>query len=168
MSVLTAVETHIIDIIVTGISRTGKSSFIRSLTQQAHYSHGWFSGVIPVDTNLDAHFVEPPAIHSSDYLWLRDMIASEDVPAYIVMLDSARPETFGETIAVLQTIRAFHPKTPIALVCNRQDHPMAWSEDDIRLGLGIPDDILVKPCVATSMQSVKDVVIDLLYAIWRT
>jgi signal recognition particle receptor subunit beta len=95
------------------------------------------------------------------------MIASENVPAYIVMLDSVRSEIFGETIAILQTIRAFHPSTPIALVCNRQDHPMAWSAEDIRLGLGIPNDILVKPCVSTNMQSVKEIVIDLLYAIWK-
>lgn len=163
----TAVNTHIIDIMVTGIRKTGKSSFIRSLAHQARYSDGWLSGVIPVDQSLDAHFIEPPSIYSADFHWLREMIEFENVPGYIVMLDSTRPETFGKTVAILQVIRAYHPKTPIVLACNHQDNQYAWSAKDIRLGLGIPSDIIVKPCIATDMQQVKKVVIDLLYAIWE-
>ena len=39
------------------------------------------------------------------------------------------------------------------------------SAEDIRVGLGIPNSILVMPCIAHDRNAVKDVVVQLLYQI---
>jgi signal recognition particle receptor subunit beta len=76
------------------------------------------------------------------------------------------PEYFGEAISILQTIRAYHEDVPCVIAANKQDQPHAWSANDVRIGLGIPGDIPVVPCVANQFKSVRDVVIELLYKIF--
>jgi hypothetical protein len=75
------------------------------------------------------------------------------------------PELFGEAIFILETIRACHPDAPCILVANKQDDDFAWGAIDIQLGLGIREDILVLPCIATDREAVKEVVLQLLYQI---
>lgn len=165
----TGVDTVIVEILVTGLPSSGKSSLMRTISNRTGFHNNdpaeWHSGYLNVEDGLDVHFIEPPASPNFDFIWLRDLIAQTDVPGFIVVCDSTRPEFFGETVGILQTIRAYHPDTPCVLVANKQDHTHAWGAEDIRIGLGIPNDILVVPCVAHSVEPVKDVVLQLLYQI---
>lgn len=166
----TGVNTVIVEILVAGLPSSGKSSLMRTISQRTGFRNNdpkdWHSGYLTIDENLDVHFIEPPSSASFDFIWLRDLISQTDVPGFIVMCDSTRPEFFGETVGILQTIRYYYPETPCVLVANKQDHKEAWSAEDIRLGLGIPSDILVLPCVASDVETVKDVVLQLLYQIF--
>jgi uncharacterized protein len=158
-----------IDLLVTGVAGVGKTTFIKTISQHTDHTHsdGWFTGHVQIDDGLDALFMEPPASINFDFMWQREMIESAEVHAYIVVCDSARPEHFGEMIGILETIRAFHPGTPVIVAANKQDHPAAWSVDDIRMGLGIPADIPVMPCVAKDVDGVSTIVIRLLEALWQ-
>ncbi len=160
------VETEVIEILVTGLPQTGKTTFMRTIsTHTAMGQDGWHQGYLPVDEGLDVHFLEPPPTRDFDFMFLREIILEFDLPGYIVLCDSTKPELFGEMIGILQTVYAEHPDMPIVLVANKQDQPDAWTADDIRLGLGIPDEILVIPCIAQDVESVKETVLQLLYQI---
>lgn len=161
----TGVET--IEILIVGSPATGKTSFVQTICEGNchHDAEGWQLGNLPVDDSLLVKFVEPPSIDEFDFLWLRDLIDQADVPGFIVMCDSTKPESFGEAIGLLESIRAFHPDTPCVLAANKQDIPGAWGTEDIRVGLGIPDHILVTPCIAHNRQIAKEVVLQLLYQI---
>jgi len=79
-------------------------------------------------------------------------------------VDSASPETFREAKSILETFRAYAP-TPYVVAANKQDNPEAWAPDDLRIALRIDDHIKLLPCVATDKESVKNVLLELLYAI---
>ena len=167
MVVTTGVET--LDILITGLPATGKSSFVTTICDHSGMGQGtmagWQLGRLSVDTELQVKFLEPPAMQQFDFIWLRDLISRADVPGFIVVCDSTQPESFGEMIGILETIRALHPQTPCVLATNKQDVPGAWGAEDIRVGLGIPNSILVMPCIAHDRNAVKDVVVQLLYQI---
>ena len=105
-------------------------------------------------------------MHLFDFIAMRELITSADATAYIVLIDSTDPDKFGEALSILQTIRVYHPDTPVIVAANKQDIPAAWSADDIRIGLGIPDEIPVIPCASTNSSMVKDAVLRLLYLIF--
>jgi signal recognition particle receptor subunit beta len=107
------------------------------------------------------HLLEPPMEQQYDFMWLRDVISRVKATGFIVMVDSARPQSFAEFISILYTIRGFHNNIPLVVGANRKDHPRAWSMTDLQLGLGISDAI-VQGCNANDYQSVRDVLITLL------
>jgi len=41
----------------------------------------------------------------------------------------------------------------------------AWSPEDLRIAFRIPQEVKVLPCVATDRESVKQVLLELLYSI---
>ena len=160
-----------LDILIIGSSAAGKSTFVETICDSrsagSGNADGWVFGRLAVEEGLHLKFLEPPATDHFDFMWTRDLIEHADVPGFVVICDSARPELFGETIGILETIRSFHPYTPCVLVANKQDVPGAWSAEDLRVGLGIPDDILVVPCIAHVVKSVKEAVLQLLYQIFE-
>jgi signal recognition particle receptor subunit beta len=128
----------------------------------------WLFGHLRVDESLRLRFLEPPPMDTFDFIWLRELIEDVIVPGFIVVADATRPDHFGQLIGVLHTVRAAHPDAPCILAVNKQDRSEAWEAEDIRLGLGIPDDIKVVPMIARDFSSVKTVVLELLYQIFRT
>jgi hypothetical protein len=159
--------TQLVEFIVLGLPQAGKTTFIRTISPQIKWqdnqTNNWLFGLLPVDENLKIHFMEPPATTEFDFMWTREIIAESEADGYIVVMNSADPQRFGEAIYILQTIRAYHPELPIVIAANFQDVPNAWSADDIRIGLGIPDDMPVINCIATRANSVKQPVLELLY-----
>ena len=65
---------------------------------------------------------------------------------------------------ILDTFRAYAP-TPYVVAANKQDHPDAWEPDDLRIALRIEENVKLLPCVATDKESVKTVLLELLYSI---
>jgi len=157
---------QIVDILVMSLPQSGKTTFIKTIsTSTEWHESGWFLGVLPVDQGLTLQFLEPPATPEFDFILMQEVVANSDVPGYIVIIDSTQPHTFGEAVSILQTIRSYHPETPILVAASHQDLANAWSADDLRIGLGIPDDILVTPCIANDPELVKDSVVQLLYRV---
>jgi signal recognition particle receptor subunit beta len=80
------------------------------------------------------------------------------------MVDSSRPETFREAKGILQTFRAYAP-TPYVVAANKQDNDDAWEVNDLRIALKLDRNIKMLPCVAHDKESVKNVLLELLYSI---
>ncbi len=154
-----------IEILITGLPEAGKSTFVETISTRTRNAQGWYCGDVHVDETLALKFLEPPGLRQFDFMWLRELIEHVQVPGFIVICDSTRPEYFGAVVALLETIHYNHPDTPCILVTNKQDDSSAWSAEDIRLGLGIPDFIEVVPCRAQSRADVKRIVVQMLYKI---
>ncbi|MFN2290824.1 MAG: GTP-binding protein, partial [Anaerolineae bacterium] len=58
--------------------------------------------------------------------------------------------------------------TPYVVAANKQDMEDAWSPDDLRIALRVRSDVKMLPCVATDKESVKRVLLELLYNIMET
>lgn len=164
----TQVET--LNIAVIGLFDAGKTTFIKTISQRtAERGEGmakWFYGKVNVDEALALQFTEPPSAERFDFIWLRDLVEGMDAQGYVVIVDSTKPETFGEFISVLYTIRAQHADVPVIIAANKQNHYRAWSTNDLRVMLRISDDIPIMPCIATDFEVVKNVVLRLMYQIF--
>jgi signal recognition particle receptor subunit beta len=64
----------------------------------------------------------------------------------------------------LETFRAYAP-TPYVVAANKQDCEDAWEIDDMRIALRLSSEIKLLECVATDKDSVKNVLLELLYSI---
>ena len=94
-------------------------------------------------------------------------ILSEGMLGFVVVLDSTRPETFREARHILDTFREYAP-VPYVVAVNKQDIKDAWSPEDLRIALKIASDVKIVPCVAVERDSVKRVLLELLYSILET
>jgi signal recognition particle receptor subunit beta len=83
---------------------------------------------------------------------------------FVVLVDSARPETFREAKTIVGRFRQYSP-TPYVIAANKQDMEDAWAPDDIRIALKLPSGTKILSCVATNRESVRNVLLELLYSI---
>ena len=118
-------------------------------------------GRITVDDDLVLYLFGTPGQKRFDFMW---EILSEGMLGFIVMVDSTRPETFREARSILETFRAYAP-TPYVVAANKQDMKEAWEIDDMRHALRLDAKVKFLSCVATDRDSVKSVLLELLYSI---
>lgn len=170
-----------VKMVVTGPFNSGKTAFIRTvseidvvsterkITSEAERVKETTTvamdfGRITVDDDLVLYLFGTPGQRRFDFMW---EILSEGMLGFIVMVDSTRPETFREARSILETFRAYAP-TPYVVAANKQDLPDAWSVEDMRVALRLPQQVKILPCVATDKASVKRVLLELLYSILET
>jgi signal recognition particle receptor subunit beta len=118
-------------------------------------------GRITVDDDLVLYLFGTPGQKRFDFMW---EILSEGMLGFIVMVDSSRPETFREAKGILQTFRAYAP-TPYVVAANKQDKEDAWAVEDLRIALKLDSKVKMLPCVASDKETVKKVLLELLYSI---
>jgi signal recognition particle receptor subunit beta len=145
-----------IDVVSTDRKITSESERIKERTTVA-----MDFGRITVDDDLVLYLFGTPGQKRFDFMW---EILSEGMLGFVVLIDSVRPETFREARSILDTFRAYAP-TPYVVAANKQDLPDAWEVDDLRIALRIDSDIKLLPCVAHDRESVKQVLLELLYSI---
>ena len=167
-----------VKIVVTGPFNAGKTQFIRSISEidvvnterkitskaeqvKAQTTVAMDFGRITVDDDLILYLFGTPGQRRFDFMW---EILSEGMLGFVVMVDSTRPETFREARRILETFRAYAP-TPYIVAANKQDLPDAWELSDMRLALRLSDEVKLLPCVSTDKETVKQVLIELLYSI---
>lgn len=168
-----------VKMVITGPFSSGKTEFIRAIseidvvttdreiTSAAEREEKDLTtvamdfGRITVDDDLVLYLFGTPGQRRFDFMW---EILAEGMLGFIVMVDSAKPETFREAKSILETFRAYAP-TPYVVAANKQDHPDAWQPEDMRIALRIEDDVKLLPCVARDRDSVRDVLLELLYTI---
>lgn len=160
-----------LNVVITGLHNAGMNTFIKTISQHVQLKgdppNQWLYGWVPVDENLVIQFRKPPSPPTYDFIWMRTLMKSaRQVDGFIVMLDSTRTKYFGEFLSILYTIRGYHPHVPLIAAANKQDMRNAWPARDIQLGLSISEDIPVLPCMATNRESVKNVLLWLLYRTW--
>jgi signal recognition particle receptor subunit beta len=164
--------------VVTGPFNSGKTHFIRTVSEievvaterkissesekvKEFTTVAMDFGRITVDTDLVLYLFGTPGQKRFDFMW---EILSEGMLGFVVMVDSSRPETFREAKSILETFRAYAP-TPYVVAANKQDTEDAWSLEDLRIALRLDQSVKLLGCVATDKESVKSVLLELLYSI---
>ena len=167
-----------VKIVVTGPFNAGKTELIRSVSEidvvsterqisskaekiKESTTVAMDFGRIAVDDDLILYLFGTPGQKRFDFMW---EILSEGMLGFIVMIDSTRPETFREARRILETFRAYAP-TPYVVAANKQDCEDAWDISDMRISLRLSPEIKLLECVATDKDSVKNVLLELLYSI---
>jgi small GTP-binding protein len=118
-------------------------------------------GRITVDEELVLYLFGTPGQRRFDFMW---EILSEGMLGFVVIVDSTKPETFKEAKSILNTFNGFS-KSPFVIAANKQDLDDAWEPGDIRIILRLDSDVKVLPCTAHNRESVKNVLLELLYSI---
>ena len=133
-----------VKMVITGPFSAGKTEFISSVSEidvvtterkissdaervKEETTVAMDFGRITVDDDLVLYLFGTPGQRRFDFMW---EILAEGMLGFIVMVDSAKPETFREAKSILETFRAYAP-TPYVVAANKQDHPDAWSTDDL-------------------------------------
>ncbi len=168
-----------VKMVITGPFSSGKTEFIRSIseidvvttergisseTERAVKDSTTVAmdfGRITVDDDLVLYLFGTPGQRRFDFMW---EILAEGMLGFVVMVDSTKPETFREAKSILETFRAYAP-TPYVVAANKQDVTDAWNTDDLRIALRIEEGVKLLPCVASNKDSVKAVLLELLYSI---
>ena len=159
-----------VKMVITGPFSSGKTEFIRSISeievvstergispdtaesqQKENTTVAMDFGRITVDDDLVLYLFGTPGQRRFDFMW---EILAEGMLGFVVMVDSAKPETF----------RAY-ANTPYVVAANKQDHPDAWEAEDLRIALRIEENVKLLPCIAKDKESVKNVLLELLYSI---
>lgn len=118
-------------------------------------------GRITVGPDLVLYLFGTPGQRRFDFMW---EILSEGMLGFIVIIDSTRPETFREAKRILRTFESY-ASTPYVVAANKQDNNDAWEPDDLRIILRLQPDVKVLPCTALDKESVKNVLLELLYSV---
>lgn len=167
-----------VKMVVTGPFNAGKTAFIRTvseidvvsterrITKESEKVKDTTTvamdfGRITIDEDLVLYLFGTPGQRRFDFMW---EILSEGMLGFIVMVDSCRPETFREARSILETFRAYAP-TPYIVAANKQDLRDAWEIEDMRIALRLDSTVKILPCVATDKESVKTILLELLYQI---
>lgn len=118
-------------------------------------------GRITVGDDLVLYLFGTPGQRRFDFMW---DILSQGMLGFVVMVDSTKPETFREAKRILETFEGY-ANTPYVVAANKQDMEDAWEPEDLRIILRLPPEVKILPCVATDKESVKNVLLELLYSI---
>ncbi len=165
-------------IVITGPFSSGKTELIQSVSEidvvstdrkitrdaeriKSQTTVAMDFGRITIDEELILYLFGTPGQKRFDFMW---EILSEGMLGFIVMVDSTRPETFREARRILDTFRSYSP-VPYIVAANKQDLEDAWPPEDLRIVLRVEPEVKVVPCVATDKESVKQVLLELLYSI---
>jgi small GTP-binding protein len=167
-----------VKMVITGPFSAGKTQFIQSVSEidvvaterkissdaervKEDTTVAMDFGRITVDDDLVLYLFGTPGQRRFDFMW---EILSEGMLGFIVLVDSVRPETFREARHILEVFKSY-ASTPYVIAANKQDLPDAWSPEDVRIALKIEKDVKVLGCVARDKETVKAVLLELLYSI---
>lgn len=170
-----------VKVVITGTVNSGKTQFIRTIseievvsterktTDETHFlkqetTVAMDFGRITVGRDVVLHLFGTPGQKRFDFMW---EILSEGTLGLIVLVDSTRPETFRETLRIVDFFSSYR-ESPYVVVANKQDQENAWAPEELRLALRLPEEVKVLPCIATDRESVKAVLLELLYVVLQT
>ncbi len=169
-----------VKVVITGAVNSGKTQFIRSISEIAVVSTerkttdesrllksettvAMDFGRITIASDLVLHLFGTPGQKRFDFMW---EILSEGTLGMVILVDSTRPETFRETLRIIDFFTSFRD-CPYVVVANKQDQENAWSPDELRLALRLPNNVKVLPCSAKNREHVKMILLELLYLVMQ-
>ena len=169
-----------VKMVISGAVNAGKTQFIRAISEievvsterkasddtkllKGETTVAMDFGRITISDDLVLHLFGTPGQKRFDFMW---EILSEGMLGLIVLVDSTRPETFRETNRIIDFFTS-QRDAPYVVSANKQDHENAWAPDELRLALRLPAHVKIVPCVATQKDSVKNVLLELLYVIMQ-
>jgi small GTP-binding protein len=167
-----------VKIVVTGPFAAGKTTLIRTISEitvlstekditdetrsrKSETTVAMDFGRITIDRDLVLYLFGTPGQERFDFMW---EILGEGMLGYIVLLDTTRPESVEEARGILDAFRRM-ASVPFVVALNRADGLDPAEEARVRDVLEIDADVPVVPCDAVDRESVKAVLLALLYAV---
>lgn len=118
-------------------------------------------GRITIDRELVLYLFGTPGQERFDFMW---EILGEGMLGYVLLLDANRPDSLAEAVGILEAFRRM-ARVPFVVALNRTTGVDEVEEARIRQTLGIDSNVAVVPCDATDKESVKAVLLALLYSV---
>ena len=167
-----------VKIVVTGPFSAGKTTLIRTISEitvlstekditdhtksrKAETTVAMDFGRITIDRDLVLYLFGTPGQDRFDFMW---EILGEGMLGYILLVDSSRPDSLDEAVGILAAFRKM-ARVPFVVALNRSPGIDQADETHVRSVLELGDEIPVVPCDATDRESVKAVLLALLYSV---
>ena len=163
---------------MTGPFAAGKTTLIRTISEitvlstergvtdstrkrKAETTVAMDFGRITIDRDLVLYLFGTPGQDRFDFMW---EILGEGMIGYLLLVDASREDSVQEATGILDAFRTM-ARVPYVVALNRasaEDHALV---DSVRQQLQIPSDVAILECDATDKESVKNVLLALLYAV---
>ncbi|MEX2289883.1 MAG: ATP/GTP-binding protein [Mycobacteriales bacterium] len=167
-----------VKIVVTGPFSAGKTTLIRTISEitvlstekditddtrsrKAETTVAMDFGRITIDRDLVLYLFGTPGQDRFDFMW---EILGEGMLGYILLVDASREDSLEEAVGILAAFRKM-ARVPFVVALNRAAGIDPSDEDKVRSVLELGDDVPVVPCDATDRESVKAVLLALLYSV---
>jgi small GTP-binding protein len=167
-----------VKIVVTGPFAAGKTTLIRTISEitvlstekditdstrsrKAETTVAMDFGRITIDRDLVLYLFGTPGQDRFDFMW---EILGEGMLGYVLLVDATREDSLEEATSILAAFRRM-ARVPFVVALNRTDGLDPNGETRVREVLELDPDVPVVPCDATDRESVKSVLLALLYAV---
>ena len=165
-----------VKIVVTGPFSAGKTTLIRTISEitvlsteqditddtrsrKAATTVAMDFGRITLDRDLVRYLFGTPGHERFDFMW---EILGERMLGYILLVDSSRDESLAVAVVILVAFRRM-ARVPFVLALNRADGLDPADEQHVRAVLELDGETAVMPRDATNRESVKAVLLAVLY-----
>jgi hypothetical protein len=167
-----------VKIVVTGPFAAGKTTLIRTISEitvlstersisdetrarKTDTTVAMDFGRITIDRDLVLYLFGTPGQDRFDFMW---EILGEGMLGYVLLVDASRPDSLDEAVSIREAFRRM-ARVPFVVGLNRADGLDEAEEANVRSRLDLEDDVPVVPCDVTDRESVKAVLLALLYAV---
>ncbi len=167
-----------VKIVVTGPFSAGKTTLIRTISEitvlstekditdhtksrKAETTVAMDFGRITIDRDLVLYLFGTPGQDRFDFMW---EILGEGMLGYVLLVDSSRQDGLDEAVGILEAFRKM-ARVPFVVALNRSAGLDPADEQHVRDVLGLAEEVAVVPCDATDRESVKAVLLALLYSV---
>ena len=167
-----------VKVVVTGPFAAGKTTLIRTISEitvlstergvtdstrkrKAETTVAMDFGRITIDRDLVLYLFGTPGQDRFDFMW---EILGEGMIGYLLLIDADRDDSVEQAAAIHGAFRKM-ARVPYVVALNRaspDDHALV---ETVRTRLEIPGDVAILACDATDKESVKNVLLALLYAV---
>lgn len=167
-----------VKVVVTGPFAAGKTTLIRTISEitvlstergitdssrkrKAETTVAMDFGRITIDRDLVLYLFGTPGQDRFDFMW---EILGEGMIGYLLLVDASREDSVDEAASILAAFRTM-ARVPYVVGLNRAASDDNALIESVRTRLEIPSDVAILPCDATDKESVKNVLLALLYAV---
>ncbi|MFW5709354.1 MAG: GTP-binding protein [Chloroflexota bacterium] len=166
-------------IVVTGPFNSGKTEFIRSISEievvsterrittedrgiKAETTVAMDYGRATLNDNT-LYLYGTPGQTRFDFMW---EILSSEMDAFILLVDATERASFPDAAQLIELFTGY-VNVPYIVVANKTDLPDPASLTEVRRGAKVRNDVTVMPCVATQKSSVRQVLLQLIELLKR-
>jgi uncharacterized protein len=167
-----------VKVVVTGPFAAGKTTLIRTISEitvlstereitdetrvrKAETTVAMDFGRITIDSDLVLYLFGTPGQDRFDFMW---EILGEGMLGFVLLVDPTRPDSFDEARSILAAFRRMAP-VPFVIAVNRTTECADEDADRIRTAVDAQPHVPVLACEATDRESVKQVLLALLYEV---
>jgi uncharacterized protein len=167
-----------VKIVVTGPFGAGKTTLIKTMSEIAVLSTerkvtgaeqetksnttvAMDFGRLTIDAELQLYLFGTPGQKRFDFMW---EILAEGMLGFVVLVDHQREESFEETEEILSFFKEA-ADVPYVVAVNKGNDAEDGGVEQARQWLRLPDDVRCVPVDARDKESVKSVLLELLYAV---